>query len=266
MVSVYDSTALLVYFSIVSFLFGSVMGSFLNCAAYRIAHHESFIKGRSKCPSCGHELKVIDLIPLFSWLFLKGKCRYCKNKISAQYFFAELFFALLTVGCLLRFDLTFLCLRNYVFFCCLFCLSLVDLECFIIPNGCLIISVAVWAAYLPFSGMGWKEIGLSVLAGIVYGGGLLLISLVMDKILKKESLGGGDVKLYFVIGLYLGLLGTLFSLIIACIIGLLFALFRKVIKHKDGQIPFGPSIALSAPIMLFFGEFLVNGYLNLFSF
>lgn len=266
MFSLYDSTPILVFFCIVSFLLGAVLGSFLNCAAYRIAHNQSFIKGRSKCPSCGHELSGLDLIPLLSWLFLKGRCRYCKSKISARYFFAELFFALLTVGCLLRFDLTLLCLRNYVFLCCLFCLSLVDLESYIIPNGCIIISIAVWAAYLPFSGMGWKDIGLSVLAGVVFGGGLLLVSLVMDKVLKKESLGGGDVKLYFVIGLYLGLVGTLFSLILACILGLLFALIRKRIKNKSEQIPFGPSIAASAAVMLFCAEFLVNAYLNFISF
>ena len=266
MISLYDSTAMLVFFCVVSFVFGAVMGSFLNCAAYRIAHNESFIKGRSKCPSCGHELSGLDLVPLFSWLFLRGKCRYCKSRISARYFFAELFFALLTVGCLLRFDLTLLCLRNYVFLCCLFCLSLVDLESYIIPNGCIIISVAVWAAYLPFSGMSWKNIGLSVLAGVVFGGGLLLISLVMDKILKKESLGGGDVKLYFAIGLYLGLIGTMFSLILACILGLLFVLARKVTKKSGEQIPFGPSIAASAAIMLFCGDFFVNAYLKLISF
>lgn len=238
------------------------MGSFLNCAAWRIAHGESFFKGRSRCPSCGHTLGLPDLIPVFSYVFLGGKCRFCKAKISPRYLITELLMAALSVGCVLRFDLTALCAVNFVFICCLLCLSLTDLETFIIPNGTLIVALVAWCVYLPFSGFGWSDIGLHVLSGFVYGGGVLIISLVMDKILKKESLGGGDVKLFFVVGLYLGLLPSLFAVMLSCVIGLLFVLVSRT--GSKNHFPFGPSIAVAATVMLFCGDILSNAYLSLF--
>ena len=264
--SIHDSRLILIYCCCVAALFGAVMGSFLNCAAWRIAHSESFLKGRSHCPACGHTLGILDLIPLFSWLFLRGKCRYCGSKVSVRYFLAELFMAAVTVLCLLRFDITVHCLRNYIFLCCLFCLSLVDLENYTIPDGCLLISAAVWLVALPFMGMSWRESLLHLLAGVIFGGGLLLLSLLMDRILKRDSLGGGDIKLYFVVGLYLGIAATLFSLLLACVLGLLFAFLRKRFgKAENEQIPFGPSIAAAAAVMLLFGDPMVRWYLGLLS-
>lgn len=252
------------FFIVVAAIFGAVMGSFLNCAAWRIAHGENFLKGRSHCPACGHELGALDLVPVFSWLFLRGKCRYCGEKVSVRYLLTELFFAGATVLCLLRFGLTVLCLRNFIFFCCLFCLSLVDLENSTIPNGALVLAVLVWLVTLPFLWDGVWELANHLLAAVLFGGGLLGLSLLMDRILKRDSLGGGDIKLFGVIGLYLGLLPTLFTVILACIFGLLFAGFRKLKNRREGdQIPFGPSIALAAAVMLLWGDAAVRWYMGL---
>ena len=264
--SVRADPAILIYSCCVAAVLGAVLGSFLNCAAYRIAHGESFLRGRSRCPACGHTLGVPDLVPVFSWLFLRGRCRYCGKKVSVRYLLTELFFALVTVVCLLRFDLTVVCLRNWIFLCCLFCLSLVDLESYEIPDGCLIIAAVVWLIAQPFTGMSWKEAGFHLLAAVVFGGGLLLISLLLDSILKKDTLGGGDIKLYFVVGLYLGFAATLFSLLLACVLGLLFAFLRKTFGKAIGEpIPFGPSIAAAAAVMLLYGDPLVRWYLGLIS-
>ena len=116
--SIYEYTPILIYFVLLAAVLGSSLGSFLNCAAWRIVHGESFLKGRSHCTTCGHALGFLDLIPVLSWVFLKGKCRYCGEKIPARYPLTELFFAAVSVLCLLRFDLTVLCLRNYIFLCC----------------------------------------------------------------------------------------------------------------------------------------------------
>lgn len=262
--SIYDSRLILVYFCVVAAVLGAALGSFLNCAAWRIAHGESFLRGRSHCPACGHSLSALDLIPVLSWLFLKGRCRYCQEKISPRYVLSELLFALVSVLCLLRFDLTVLCLRNYIFFCCLFCLSLVDLESYVIPNGCLLIPAGVWLMTLPFLRPGWKVIVLHILAGLVFGGGLLLLSLAMDRILKKESLGGGDVKLFALVGLYLGFVSSLFSLLLAAVLGLAFVfLLREKRSRNGGQIPFGPSIAAAAGLVLMYGDPIVQWYLGL---
>ncbi len=262
--SIYEDSSLLIFFGIVAFCFGSVMGSFLNCAAYRMVHKESFLKGRSRCPSCGHTLGALELIPVLSWLFQKGKCKACGERISVRYPLTEVIFGAVTLACLLRFDLTVLCLRNYIFLCCLFLLFLTDIEDMIIPDGCHLVSAAAWAAVLPFLFTGWADVGMSVLAGLAFGGGLLLISLVMDRVLGRESLGGGDIKLFAVIGLYLGFIGTLFTMMLSCILGLLFHALTKKGGEGKKEFPFGPAIAVSAAAMLLFGEPLINWYRGLF--
>ena len=149
--SIWDSRGLLIYCCAVSVLLGAVFGSFLNCAAWRLAHGESVLRGRSHCTACGHVLGAGDLVPVLSWLFLRGKCRYCGNRIPARYPLTELVFAVLTLLCLLRFDLSWLCLRNWILLCCLFCLSLTDLECMIIPDVLLLIAAAAWVLFLPLT-------------------------------------------------------------------------------------------------------------------
>jgi leader peptidase (prepilin peptidase)/N-methyltransferase len=205
---------------------------------------------------------VIDLIPIFSWLLLRGRCRHCGARIPARYFLSELFCAAITVACLFRFDLTVLCLRNWAFLCCLFLLSLVDLDVSEIPDGCHIAAVVIWLAALPFLWSGWTDALLHVAAGVAFGAGLLLVSLVMDRILKKESLGGGDVKLIAVIGLYLGFLPTLFALILSCFLGLGQAVASG--RGRGKAFPFGPALSAAAALMLFFGDALANWYLGLF--
>lgn len=259
-----SDTFFTVYCCVLAAVIGAVLGSFLNCTAWRIAHGESFVKGRSRCPACGHPLGALDLVPVFSWLFLRGKCRYCGTKISARYPLSELAFAAVTVLCLLRFGLTAECPRNMVFFSCLFCLALVDMEVRIIPDGCLITAALAWVVWLPFSELSLAETGLHVLAAVVYGGGLLLISLAADKILGKESLGGGDIKLFAVVGLYLGLTASLFALLLSCILGLVFAFGRKFFPcGQDEHFPFGPAISTASWFMLMYGQPLVDWYLGL---
>lgn len=262
--SIWSSTFILIYSAVLVFVFGTAMGSFLNCAAWRIAHKESFLKGRSHCPECGHTLGFLDLIPILSWIFLKGKCRYCGKKVSVRYLLTETVFGLLSVACLLCYDLSWLCLRNYIFGCCLFLLSLVDLETMEIPDGCHIVMILAWVVFCPLLGMGWKEILVQhVLALVVYGGVILGLSLLMDKVLKRDSMGGGDIKLIAVMSLYLGLVSSLFTLILACVLGLVFASISKN-KSEEKQFPFGPSLAAAAWIMLYAGEPLVSWYLSLF--
>ena len=262
--SIWDSRGLLIYCCVVSALLGAVFGSFLNCAAWRLGHGESVLRGRSHCTACGHVLGAADLVPILSWLFLRGKCRYCGSWIPARYPLTEAVFAALTVLCLLRFDLSWLCLRNWILLCCLFCLSLTDLDCMIIPDGCLIIAAAAWVLFLPLTGMGWSGARGGLIAALVFGGGLLGLSLVMDRILKRDSLGGGDIKLFAVLGLYLGVVGTLFMTVLACILGLLFAALRRGRTAGSEPFPFGPAIAAAGAAMLLCGEPLINWYTSLF--
>lgn len=260
--SIFDYRPALTFCVAVAACLGAVMGSFLNCAAWRIVRGESFTRGHSRCPSCGHALGAAELVPVFSWLFQKGKCKWCGQKVSVRYPLTELAFALVTVLCLLRFGLTVACLRNYVFLCCLFLLTLTDLEGMIIPDGCHIAAVLAWLAALPFPFPGWREVLTHLAAAAVFGGGLLAVSLVMDRVLGRDSMGGGDIKLFAVVGLYLGFIGTLFALMLACVVGLLIHALRR---RRDGgkAFPFGPSIALAAAAMLLYGAPLIEWYRGL---
>ena len=253
-----------IYCCVIAAIFGAVMGSFLHCVGWRIAHNEAFWKGRSHCPACGHTLSAIELIPVFSWLIQRGRCRHCGEKIPVRYPLSEVFFAVVTVLCLLRFGLTAICLRNWIFFCCLFCLSVVDLEIFIIPDSCLVIAALAWIVTFPWSGETLGYAGTHLLAGFIYGGALLAVSLIMDRILQKDTLGGGDIKLFAVCGLYLGLISSLFALLLACVLGLLFVFWQSRSGKEDaGRLPFGPSIALATWIMVMYGDIFTNWYLSL---
>ena len=253
--------SLRVYLTFVTVLLGLVMGSALNCLSWRIAHNEKWSGGRSRCPKCGHVLGVLDLVPLFSWLLLKGKCRYCGEKISARYPITEAVLALCYALLLWRFGLTVRML-SYVILCsCLFCLSLVDLETQIIPDRFLVIPAAVQIVLLLLEG-GLSGLLRGLWPALALGGGVLALSLFMDHVLKKESMGGGDIKLLFVLGLYFDFPCCLVLLIFACAIGLVFAL---ALNGKEAKaFPFGPALSLGAFFTLLLGQPIVNCYLGLF--
>ena len=224
--TIFASRGVLLYCCCVAAVLGAALGSFLNCAAWRIAHEEPFWKGRSRCPACGHTLGVPDLVPVLSWLLLRGKCRHCGERISPRYPITEVFFAAVTVACLL-------------------------------------LSAGVWLAALPFAGLSGREIVIHLLSAVGFGGGTLLVSLAMDALLGRESLGGGDIKLFAVMGLYLGPAASLFALVLACVLGLLFQGLRKTLGADNKLIPFGPAIAAATALMLLWGDGLVHWYLGI---
>ena len=151
-----------------------------------------------------------------------------------------------------------LSLRNYVFLCCLFCLSLTDWDSMRIPDGCLLTAVLAWVAALLWGGQGWGAWGSGLLAALLLGGGMLGLSGVLDRLLGRESLGGGDVKLFAVVGLYLGLVGSLFAAFFSSVLGLLTVFLLGWDREKP--IPFAPAISAAAALMLLFGEPLVMWY------
>lgn len=252
------------YILVLSFILGTVFGSFINCTAGRIVAGESWLKGRSKCDSCGHVLEARDLVPIWSWVFLKGKCRYCGTRVSARYMLTELGLGLAFAGIVLSHGgLNWLVLRDWALTVVLLGLSLVDLEIYEIPDGFIIAGLVIWAVTLPLVKMNGVNIGSYVNDGLFGGagiaGGMLVLSMIMDKVLKKESLGGGDVKLLFMTGLYLGFAKSLLSLIVACIVGLFF-----VVSLKKQKIAFGPSISIAVYLTLVCGSQVVSWYLGLF--
>ncbi len=175
-----------------------------------------------------------------------------------------LIFLLLAILCVVECGFTAICLRNLLFLAILMYLSVTDLQHYIIPDHSLVIAVLVWFGAIPFAYDAYGGFGgvlLSVLSAVLYGGGVLLFTLMMDRLLQKETMGGGDIKLFAVTGLYLGIVSSLFAMFLACILGLFFAFFRR--ESEAPQIPFGPSIAIACWVMLLYGEPLVHWYMSL---
>lgn len=247
------------YILALTFILGAVIGSFINCMAYRIAENESVLKGRSHCTVCGHTLAARDLIPILSYISLRAKCRYCGEKVAPRYLLIEIITALLFVLIIYRFDVSLPALQYIVLACILLALSLVDLETFEIPDRFIVAGIVWWALTIPFAGSDWLAYAKSgLIGGFAIGGGMLLIALIFDKLTGKESLGGGDIKLFFMTGLYLGPLLGLFNLILACLLGIV-----MVVVMKQQKIPFGPAISAATLISLMVGDGAITWYINL---
>jgi len=251
-----------IYIVVLVFLAGLFLGSGLNCLSYRYAHGLKWSGGRSVCTSCGHVLSPLDLIPLFSWLFLKGKCRYCGEKISARYPISELILSVCYVALLYRYGLTLEGLVCAVLISCLFCLSFIDIDTLTIPNRFLIIPAICRIAFLLYDG-GIGSLWFGVRHALILGGGIFVLVIVMDKVLKKESMGGGDIKLLFLLGLFFDIPCSLLLLITACIVGLVIAVCMMKLD-RETPFPFGPSISIAAFITLLIGESLTGWYIGLF--
>lgn len=262
----YLDTVTKIYLIAVCALLGLVMGSALNCLAYRIAHKEKWSGGRSRCPDCGHTLKAADLIPLFSYLFLKGRCRYCGKKISPRYPIAEAMLAVIYVSLLLRYDLSLETVQLVILCSCLFCLSLVDLDIQIIPDRFILIPIVCRLLYhLVMNGFtmaALSAIWYSLWHGLLTGGAVLALSLIMDKVLGKDSMGGGDIKLLFVLGLYFDLPCIFLLVLAACIIGIVLAM--SLGAKKGIAFPFGPALALAGWLTLLVGKPITGWYMSLF--
>lgn len=248
------------YTSIIAIVCGVVFGSFINCMAWRVVHKESVWKGRSHCASCGHPLSAADLIPIFSYIFLRGRCRYCREKVSIRYMLTEILLAVVFISFIWKYDISFLTLRYLILACILLGLALVDLDSYEIPDGFIIAGILWWIVTIPFMENSMAEqLKTGLLGGIAIGGGILLFSLLMDYVLKSESMGGGDIKLFFMLGLYMGPALGLFNLIVSSFLGI----FLVVLMRKN-KIPFGPAIVGASWITFLWGADIVNWYLGLF--
>ena len=229
------------------FFLGSIAGSFYHCAAMRILNGEDWKKGRSHCDLCGHVLTARDLIPIISFLLLKGRCRYCRGKLSYKYLLIELLLGFIYVSTYLRFqriNISLFCLLN--FFGLLVGLSLVDLESYIIPDGLIVMGVInrfidpMICLNLRYGV--WRIFEALLLTGMVY-----LLAWLMNRINKKENFGGGDIKLIFVIGLYTGFYYGVWVLLGSCLMGLIY-----IFCTKKRRIPFGPFLSVSAMLVLLY--------------
>ena len=254
------SPFLTVYCCVLAAVFGACMGSFLNCMAYRMLHGESVLRGRSHCDACGHVLAARDLIPVLSYALSKGRCCYCGAKLSVRHLWAEAVSAAVYVSLLVKYDISLQTLEAWLLAGILLACAFADLEGYIIPDRFIAAGIVLFIGSLFFAPEPAKTAVDGALGGFAVVGVLLLFVHLMEKRMGREAMGGGDLKLLFVTGLFFGWKGNLFCLILACLIGIVWGLAAR---RRSEPIPWGPSIALGAWITALFGEQAIGWYLSL---
>ncbi|MEG0750813.1 MAG: prepilin peptidase [Oscillospiraceae bacterium] len=245
-------------FFIYVFVVGTVVGSFLNVVIYRVPRGLSVASGRSMCPSCGHVLGAIDLIPILGWIFLKGRCRYCKSGISPRYPLVELLGGIAALACFAKHGFSCRSLFSFLFLSVIIAITFIDIDTLEIPNG-LILSLGVFAVALSFCG------GVSLLSRVV---GFLAVSVPMFvlALVIPDSFGGGDIKLVAVCGFALGWRFQLLAAFLAIVLGGAYGVYllksRK--KGRKEHFAFGPFLSLGAAISMLAGDVIVPWYLGFF--
>ena len=247
--------------AVVAAIFGAIVGSFLNVVAYRLPRGESLLHPPSACPSCGTPIKPYDNVPVLGWLWLRGRCRSCGAHISAQYPIVEAVTGALCAACVLRFGADSDVWLPLVFVLLLVPITLIDLEHHIIPNVLSAIgAVAAFALVLAFQ---TDDLTEHIIAALAAGGFFLIAALVYP-----AGMGMGDVKLAAVMGLFLGraVVPAIFAALIAgTVVG---AVVIARFGAKDGRkkgIPFGPWLAFGSLVGLFWGDEIVDWYLDSFT-
>jgi leader peptidase (prepilin peptidase)/N-methyltransferase len=291
--------ALTAYVLVLVALLGACMGSFLDCLAWRLVHGGNVFSGRSKCDACDHVLGIRDLIPIVSWVSTKGHCRYCGAHISCRHPLIELLCAGIFVVVMVRYQYSLEAIEMIAFACILIVLSLTDLDSWTIPNGCIVTAIVIRFAYVIANGVicgmdVFQVVCSTLFDGLIVAIPLLVLVLFADKVLKKESMGGGDLKLFFVAGLYFGWQECLLLIILACVFGIVLALCSRPHNATDAShqavqssddpedtendhsasdqsatglqrmIPFGPSIALACFATMLCGQTFIAWYIGLF--
>lgn len=249
-------------FPIVAFIFGCIIGSFLNVCIYRIPQDSSIVFPASHCPQCRQPIHWYDNIPLISYLLLAGRCRRCGVSIPFQYFLVEALTGLLSLFLYLRFPLVEYGIY-FAFSASLIVVMFIDLKHKIIPD-----SISLPGMVIGFlSSFALSRITyVDSLIGLALGGGFLLaVSRLYYAATKTEGMGGGDVKLLAMIGAFLGTKAVVATIFISSFVGSAVGLAIIFFKGKDRKyaIPFGPFLTLGAIIYLFWGESLISWYQRL---
>ncbi len=242
-----------------SFLLGTILGSFYLVVATHLPNGEDFIKTRSKCDHCKKILKWYSLVPLLSFIFQKGRCLYCHQKISSEHFFVELFTGLLFLLTSIYFPLGYNFFVDFVIVSIMIIIFISDFKYMIILDSPLVLSILI-VIILKVVYFGFKPALIAILSGAI----LFLIMFSIERlgtfILKKDSLGGGDIKFSFLIGLTLGLPLGVVALVLSTFLALPYAVASVKIM-KSHEFPYGPFLA-GALFIVFFHADKFTGLLN----
>ncbi len=262
-----------IFLPVFFFVLGSLIGSFLNVCIHRLPLSESIVWPGSHCPKCGKSIPWYLNIPLFSYIFLGGRCRFCRKRISFRYFVVEALTASVFLFYYFRWGVSFDFLFYAVFTCGLMIATFVDLRHRIIPDEISLGGIVAGFLLKAVTGIGNGQYDYSPAIdsffGILAGGGVIfLMGYVFDtvyfKILKKpaiqgetESMGGGDVKLLAMIGAFLGWKAAILTFFLAPFLGIAVGTVN-LIRKKDHTIPYGPFLSIAALITVFWADKILN--------
>lgn len=243
------------------FILGSVIGSFLNVCIYRIPRNISIVFPSSFCPKCEKKIPPYYNIPIFGYLILGGKCKFCNEKISLRYPFVEILAGFFLLVSFIKWSFP----ENiiyFIFLSALIVITFIDIDFQIIPDRISLTGILL--GYL-ISVFIFKRGYLNPLLGILVGGGIFYtVGTVYEMVTKREGLGGGDVKLMAMFGAFLGPKSVPFIILISSLTGTILGLYLIFFKKKDTKfaIPFGPFLCLGAIIYIFWGDSIIGWYLN----
>ncbi|MGB4984758.1 MAG: prepilin peptidase [Erysipelotrichaceae bacterium] len=248
-----------IYLAVLITILGLCIGSFINVVAYRTVNHLDFIHGRSECPKCHTRLGVLDLIPLFSYAFLGGKCRYCKCRISVRYFIVEFVCGLLFLGAFLVFGLSYSLIVALVLMCILMIICLIDIDIMEIPDVLNVLIFLLGCIDFIIN----KNINFT---SRVIGVFVVALPMFILNWFVKDSFGGGDIKLFGALGFLLGYKLIVLTGFIAILLAGLYAIYLIITKKVDSKshIPFGPYICVGAVITYFWGMNILTWYFGLY--
>ncbi len=258
-------TPTLIY-SMFAFVFGMVVGSFLNVCICRMPKNESVVSPPSHCPHCSYQIRWYDNIPLMSYLLLRGKCRGCGAHISVQYPLVEMINGIVTLSLFLRFGPTLVFAVLFMFCSALVVITFIDIEHQIIPDEISLSGIVVGFVLSFFlKDPSWIDSLLGILLG---GGSLLLVAYSYQWLTGKDGMGGGDIKLLAMMGAFLGWKAIPFIIFASSLVGSLLGVSIMLFQKKDSKlaIPFGPYLAFGAVLYIFYGKPLIRWYLGLSGF
>ena len=240
---------------ILVFVMGTAIFSFLNVVIYRLPRKEDFVRGRSKCPGCGHTLSFLDMIPILSWGVLLGRCRYCGAKISPRYPCIEALGGIMAVACCRAFGYEVYTVLAFAMCGALTCGAFIDHDTMTIPDGVSIAVLLIGAVSIFFNHkLLWYEhiIGFFIISVF-----MLVLSLAIP-----QAFGGGDIKLMAGCGMFLGWRNAVFAFFAAVVLGGFFAALQ-MIRRKKGKkdlISFGPFLCVGVAVAMFVGDMVMDYY------
>ena len=240
---------------IIIFLYGIVIGSFLNVLIYRVPKGENIVVVRSHCMSCGYQLRWYDLIPLFSWLALRGKCRVCREKISVQYPLIEALNGVLYLVVFHRFGISIESLLYCLLFSALLALSVIDFRTYEIPVG---FNYFILALGLIRVATDWRNWATYVIGFLAVSACLYLLYIVSD----GRAIGGGDVKLMATCGLLIGWKLIILAFLLGCILGSVIHVIRMRVTGEDHVLAMGPYLSMGVALAVLYGEAFLQWYIH----